>query len=61
LTAHPLQTCGWRAESYDTFAQVAKARDDNQSNERLKAKGDEVFENEMAMFGKLRDAMGLQD
>lgn len=55
-----LQTCGWRTEAYDTFAQVANAREDSESYAKLKVQGDEVFEKEMAMFEELRTAMGMQ-
>lgn len=54
-----LQTCQWRAEAYDTCAMVAKAKKDTQSFAKLKLKGDEVFEQEMAMFGRLRNAISI--
>lgn len=56
-SAYILQTCGWRAEAYDTSAQVAKARGDLKSYVKLKEKGDEVFGKEMDMFDDLCNAI----
>jgi tetratricopeptide (TPR) repeat protein len=54
-----LQTSAWRAEAYDTLAEVAKAKKDTNLSAKFKSKGDEVFKQEMTMFGRLRDSMGI--